>query len=237
MATGRQSDDFYTRVLECAGFYRNGRPLAESVWSADELQSAVKSGDDRSFDRIDRRFKYQTVLQSESENGRIGVSDIFELSGSPCIYFKRWNSDPPAAELTEQLLAWQRIAWNDGRAPMLWVVTPSQVRILNAYSRPKQARGEEARRRVEIQCFENIADGLEKLRQFASREQIQSGRFWNAEEAEPIKRQNRVDRQLIKDLGSAAGQLTEKGLKLAEAHRLLLRGIFATYLQARGWLS
>lgn len=237
MATGRQSDDFYTRVLECAGFYRNGCPIAKSVWSADELQSAVPPGDDCSFDRIDRRFKYQAVLQLESKNGRIGVSDIYELSQSPCIYFKRWDADPSAAELTKQLLAWQQTVWNDGRAPMLWVITPAHVRILNAYVRPNQARGEAELRQAEIQCFENIANGLDQLRKFASREQIQSGRFWGCDAAKLIDRRNRVDSQLIKDLGSAAEQLAAKGLELAESHRLLLRGVFATYLQARGWLS
>jgi hypothetical protein len=60
---------------------------------------------------------------------------------------------------------------------------------------------------VEIRRFENLADGLEKLRQFAAREQIQSGRFWGRAEAEPIDRQKRVDRQLIRDLGGAAVQL------------------------------
>ncbi|MCY2990348.1 MAG: N-6 DNA methylase [Planctomycetota bacterium] len=42
---------------------------------------------------------------------------------------------------------------------------------------------------------------------------------------------------MIKDLNSSAQQLTNQGLDLAEAHRLLLRAIFANYLQTRGWLS
>ena len=235
MAAGRQSDDFYTRVLECTGFYRDGRPLAGAVWSSDELQSTTHSGM-RSFERIDRRFKYQALLQPESKKGKIGISDVFELSQSPCIYFKRWDADPSAAQLTAQLLDWQRTAWNDGRAPMLWVVTPTHVRILNAYVRPKEDRDQAALQVVEIRCFENLADGLEQLRQIASREQIQSGRFWR-EEGKSIDRRQRVDRQLIADLNSAAGQLQGKGLNLADGHRLLLRAVFASYLQARGWLS
>ena len=176
------------------------------------------------------------LLQPESKKGRIGVSDVFELSQSPCIYFKRWDAEPSAAELTGQLLDWQRTVWNDGRAPMLWVVTPTQVRILNAYVRPEAQHSGAALQRVEILRFKNLADGLEQLRQIASREQILSGRFWR-EAGATIDRQHRVDRQLIKDLNSAAKQLEAKGLRLAEAHRLLLRAVFASYLQARGWLS
>jgi hypothetical protein len=40
----------------------------------------------------------------------------------------------------------------------------------------------------------------------------------------------------VRNLNKAAHQLKEKGLELGEAHRLLLRGIFASYLEARGWL-
>jgi len=236
MAAGLESDDFYTRVMEHAGFYRDGRPLGGSVWSSDELTFAIESGSTRTFESVDRLFKYKAVLQPESHNGKIGVSDIFELSGSPCIYFKRWDTDPTAAELTHQLINWQRAAWNDGRAPMLWVVTPTQVRILNAYVRPPTGRGERSLRRVEIRRFENLATGLEQLRQIASREQIQSGRFWNRVEGQSIDRRQRVDRQLIRDLNSAAQELRKKGLNLAEAHRLLLRAVFASYLEARGWL-
>ena len=142
MPAGWSCDDFYTRVLECAGFYRGGQPLAGSVWSSDELQSAVQPGKTSSFERIDRAFKYRAVLQPERHNGKVGVSDVFELSQSPCIYFKRWDAEPGSAELTRQLLDWQRTVWNDGRAPMLWVVTPTQVRILNAYIRPREGRDE-----------------------------------------------------------------------------------------------
>lgn len=222
--------------MECAGFYRDGRPLSGSVWSAAELSPAVDTTGPRTFEYVDRLFKYKAVLQAEDRRGKIGVSDVFELSGSPCIYFKRWDADPTAAELTQQLIDWQRAAWNDGRAPMLWVVTPTEVRILNAYVRPSTGQGEPSLRRLEIRRFENLAEGLEKLRQIASREQIQSGRFWNREAGKSIDRRQRVDRQLIRDLNSAAEALREEGLNLVEAHRLLLRAIFASYLQARGWL-
>ncbi len=233
MTTEKHSHEFYTRVLECAGFYRNGRPLEGAVWSAENLHTSV----DCSVEQIDRAFKYQALLQREERNGRIGVSDIFELTQSPCIYFKCLNAEPAAAELTAKLLNWQQAVWNDGRAPMLWVVTPTQIRILNAYVRPRPGRREStALDRAEILTFANVAEGLEQLRQTVSRERIQSGRFWESEPGQRIDRSQRVDRQLIKDLNSASAKLQEFGLPLPEAHRLLLRAVFASYLQARNWL-
>ena len=56
MATGSQSEDFYTQVLECVGFYRDGRPLAGAVWSSNQLALVANSSSTRSFEQIDRRF-------------------------------------------------------------------------------------------------------------------------------------------------------------------------------------
>ncbi|MCY2990349.1 MAG: hypothetical protein NTY19_21095 [Planctomycetota bacterium] len=141
MASGFSSDDFYTRVLECGGFCRDGRPLAGAVWSAAELRSSIQSASGNTFDQIDRAFKYHAVLRPETQAGKLGISHIFEVAQSPCIYFKRWDAEPEAAELAQRLLTWQQAAWNDGRTPMLWVVSPTHVRILNAYVRPREVAG------------------------------------------------------------------------------------------------
>lgn len=233
---GSASQGLYVRVLESAGFYRNGRPLKGVTWTADDLRAVLANPAGRKTDDIDRAFKYQAVLRPEQEGGRIGVTDIFELCGrSPCIYFKHLDAEPDAAELTKKLLAWQKVAWNHGRAPILWVVTPTQVRILNAYARPPVKQDLDSLRKIEIRQFERIADQLTELQNVASRERIASGEFWK-QAGSSIDRKNRVDRQLIADLASAAQRLTECDLTLADAHRLVLRGVFASYLQARGWL-
>lgn len=233
---GSGSHDLYVRVLESTGFYRNGCPLPGVMWSADALRDALATPADRKPGDIDRAFKYQAVLRSEQDGGRLGVTDIFELCGrSPCIYFKCLDAEPDAAELTKKLLSWQKAAWNHGRAPILWVVTPTQVRILNAYARPPEKQDTDSLRKIEIQRFEHIADQLTELQNVASRERIMSGEFWK-QAGSNIDRKNRVDRQLIADLASAAQRLTECDLSLADAHRLVLRGVFASYLQARGWL-
>lgn len=239
----------YTEVLEQAGFYRQGQPVDGLVWSAKELQpprflgregrtdSPQKGGDDGPIrQRIERAFRYQAVLRPEGDQGKLGITDVYELSGSPCIYFKRLDTDLEAERLVPRLFEWQRVAWNHGQAPMVWIVTPTQVRILDAYARPPAAPGRENLERIELRRFERIADQLEELRAEVSRQEIEAGHFWRRA-GRSIDRKNRVDRQLIKDLSSVAGNLGEVGLGLAEAHRLLLRAIFASYLEARGWLT
>jgi len=230
----------YEEVLEATGFYRDGHPLGEAMWSASDLMASIEPEASRSAlesDRVQRAFRYQAVTRPEADGGKLAIADIFELSGSPCIYFKHLSHEPDAAHLTVELLDWQRAAWNHGRAPMLWVVTPTQVRILNAFARPPapDEPEEDALGRVEVARFERIAGQLKQLKEVASRQAIEAGDFW-VDTGKKIAWRGRVDRELVRNLNSAAHQLEEKGLELGEAHRLLLRGIFASYLEARGWL-
>ncbi len=225
----------YEDVLTHAGFYRQGRPLPDLVYSAEELLAVPGSpGEDvlEARRQIERAFRYQAVLRPE---GRLGLTDVYELSGSPCIYFKRLDADLDAERLLPRLFAWHRAAWNHGQAPMLWIVSPTQVRILDAYARPPEEPGLDSLRRIEIARFERIAERLEELREKAARHQVESGLFWQGL-GKKIDRAKRVDQQLIKDLTSVAERLGGCGLELAEAHQLLLRSVFASYLGARGWL-
>lgn len=225
----------YPEILEKAGFYLGGRPLPELVWSAEELRDAPRSGT-ATLERVERSFRYQAVLRPEEKAGRLGITDVYELSGSPCIYFKRLDADLEAERLVSQLFAWQKAAWNHGQAQLLWIVTPTQVRILNAYAHPPEKITADALKHIELARFEHIADQLRELSEKASREQIESQLFWSRL-GKSVDRKTRVDKQLIKDLKSGAERLCERGLALAEAHRLLLRAVFASYLETRGWLK
>ena len=224
----------YEDILAHAGFFRQDQPLPDLMWSGDVLRSEL-SRDEIAEHRIERAFRYQALLRPVDQGGRLGLTHVYELSGSPCVVFKRLDAEPSATELTHQLFDWQRAVWNHGRAPVLWVVTPTQVRILDAYARPPNPDLENLSC-IEIYRFERIAEQLDELRARASRDAIESGRFWS-DLGKSIDRKSRVDAQLIKDLSSTAERLKERGLALGEAHRLLLRSLFTGYLHARGWLG
>lgn len=237
----RACNSLYSTVLERTGFLRQGKPLTDGVWDAQRLWQATQpraDARDLTTSDVERAFKYQPVIQPEDRGGGLGATHIFELSGSPCIYFKRLDGEPAAAALTQSLYRWQRVAWNHGRAPMLWVVTPTQVRILNAYKRPPlpEEQTDANLGEIEVRRFSHIADQLEELQAAVSRQQITSGEFWSGA-GRDIDRKSRLDRQLIADISSAAAQLRAAGMALDDAHRLLLRAIFASFLETRGWLS
>ncbi len=211
----------YKQVMEQTGFYRNGKATSELI-EASEL-------DRQNQNQIEKKIKYHAVIDQE----KLGASAIFELSGSPCIYFKRLDqSEPTANELAEM----HKIAWNQGLAPMLWVVTPSKVLLYNCYSKPSPDDSENNTRHI-IEVFEKTENELRRLNEFAGLRQIKSGEFWKHEKAKQIDRRQRVDATLLQDLLEAEKQLVEAKLERSIAHSLLSRAIFVAYLQDRGILK
>ena len=207
----------YQRVMEEAGFYRNGVPTS-GVIEAESLSNDSQ--------QLEKRIKYSAVI----DPNQINATAIFELSGSPCIYFTQLDqSDPDPRELARL----HKLSWNHGLAPMLWVVTPTNVRLYNCYSEPTQDNPE----RNLIALFENTEASLKQLNEHASRLQLESGEFWQWQNAKQIDRKKRVDRVLVEDLQKAEKKLREQGIESQAAHALLMRSIFVAYLQDRGILD
>ena len=154
--------------------------------------------------------------------------DIYELNGSPCIYFKSVGAEPSP----QQLATWHRAAWNHGLARMLWICTPTHIRVFNAFAPPPEhLTGLEA---PEVLLFKGVADQLDVLKESSlTRQQIESGEFWFGPIGRRITRKTRIDEQLVEDLEMASRRLTERGLESIQAHRLLLRTIFIAYLEAK----
>jgi hypothetical protein len=220
----RSKDSFYTSQLEQLGFYVGVHP-APGILNAVSLRASRRTRSDARL--IDRSFKYDSVLDPD----KLGVTDIYELDGTPCIYFKSLAADPTP----EQVKAWHHAAWNHGLARMLWVCTPWHIRVFNAYAPPPEdVAGMES---PEILLFTAVADRLADLKtQLLDRERIDSGEFWAGQLGQRVNRETRIDERLVKDLTLAAARLTERNLKPIEAHRLLLRTIFVAYLEAKGVL-
>ncbi|MHC4399877.1 MAG: HsdM family class I SAM-dependent methyltransferase [Planctomycetota bacterium] len=214
----------YLNQLEELGFYVDGRPGAGTL-DANALREARKSQVD--VQHIDRSFKYGSVL----DKAKLGVTDVYELDGSPCIYFKSVGSEPSE----EQIAQWHKAAWNHGLARMLWLCTPTQIRVFNAFAPPPEDLT--GLKSPDVLLFESVADQLEALKShLLTRERIESGEFWFGPIGKRINRETRIDEQLVEDLTLAAGRLVELGLDGIQAHRLLLRTVFIAYLEAKGIL-
>ncbi|MEI6368662.1 MAG: N-6 DNA methylase [Nostocales cyanobacterium ELA608] len=216
MSSNVAANQIYQRVMEHTGFYRHGVPTT-GVTEAEDIRK-----------NFEKRIKYSAVINPE----QINATAIYELSGSPCIYFTQLNEPNP-----RELAKLHKLSWNHGLAPMLWVITPDEVLLYNSYSQPKEQDEIDPNRNL-IEKFKTTESDLERMNKYASRLQIESGEFWQWEKAKQIDRQQRVDSVLVKDLNVAEKELTEnQKLDRQFAHALLIRSVFVAYLQDRGILN
>jgi type I restriction-modification system DNA methylase subunit len=219
MSSNVAANQIYQRVMEHTGFYRHGVPTT-GVTEAEDIRNNDKY--------LEKRIKYSAVINPE----QINATAIYELSGSPCIYFTQLNEPNPT-----ELAKLHKLSWNHGLAPMLWIITPDEVLLYNSYSQPKEQDEIDPNRNL-IEKFKTTESDLERMNKYASRLQIESGEFWQWEKARKIDRQQRVDSVLVKDLNDAEEELTEnQKLDRQFAHALLIRSVFVAYLQDRGILN
>lgn len=210
----------YETLLAKLGYHATG---VEAGFVRGEDLRAKATGDGLD----DRRFRYASVLDPQ----KLGVTDVFEINGAPCIYLKSLAADPSPEDVCD----WHRTAWNHGLGRMLWIVTPTQVRVLNAFDPPPKS-GKEKRHPAEI--LSCAVDDLEELRRYElDRISLESGEFWSTRAGKRISKNTRIDVELANDLQTAAEVLTDRGCEPLQAHRLMLRTLFTAYLEARGVLS
>lgn len=201
MPTTTKRAGHFIKVMNAAHFYNRGVP-----------GSNVKERDPSTI-----QFKYRNIFDSE----KLGATAVYEIAGSPCIYFKSFGTEPTADQIRE----WKRMAWNDGRAQMLWVITPAKVEIYNSYSRPTPTGKSEENR---LETFKLMETGLRDLNEQAGRLMLESGRFWDGM-GRAIDREKRVDKVLLRNLRAVEEELTAD-LPSDVAHAFLGRSIFVAYL-------
>ena len=216
MSSNIAANKIYQRVMEHTGFYRDGVPTT-GVTEAEDIRK-----------NLEKRIKYSAVINPE----QINATAIYELSGSPCIYFTQLNEPNP-----RELAKLHKLSWNHGLAPMLWVITPDEVLLYNSYSQPREQDEIDPSRNL-IERFATTESDLERMNKYAGRLQIESGEFWKWEKAKQIDRKQRVDSVLVKDLNETEKELTKnQELDRQFAHALLIRSVFVAYLQDRGILT
>jgi hypothetical protein len=210
--------------MDEAGFF-HASSAAPGVFLKEDLESPKAHGN---ADLITRWFRYATVLDEQ----RLDLAAVYEWSGNPCIYFKSVDDTITRRELNRRVAGWHRTTWNNGLARMLWVVTPTEVRVFNAYVRPPDDG--QLLDHPDIELFKGVAGDLAKLKEARlHRRDIESGAFWETERGRKIQKEQRIDYALLEDLNLAAGNLKTAGLTPSASHRLLLQTIFIAFLEAR----
>ena len=182
-------------------------------------------------------------LKKVFADDRIGLNAdaVFSAQRSATSIFKDAGASEPSAG---DLKRWHEAAWNVGVAPLLWIVSPTEIRLYDCYtSRPARPK-DTMPRPLDTFSLES-EDRLRLLDMMCGRLATETGAFWSSPIGAKIDRQNRVDRDLLEEIraledlltrpaSSPRSRQTEGGMPRAIAQRFIGRCIFTWYLLDRG---
>ncbi len=168
-------------------------------------------------------------IESDGYSGFRDFSpDALWRSESPLtVYFKYQHEGTSE----EQISSWQREVWNQGFAPLLWVISPDKIDVYNGFGRPREAGNATAHL---LDTFGRIETELDRLNTFAGRLAMETGQFWHHTQIQEVHRKTCVDQQLLSDLGALERDLLQADLDRPSAQGLIGRSIFTQYLTDRG---
>ncbi|MBB3572037.1 N-6 DNA methylase [Rhizobium sp. BK491] len=187
-------------------------------------------------------------LRAAMKDQRIGLEAdaVFIAQNSATAIFKdAGDSSPNESDIAD----WHEAAWNIGLAPLLWIITPTEVRLYDCYASPRHGMGGSAAA-APLERFDLAAeDRLRALDDMCGRLATETGVFWSSAIGKKIDRQYRVDRELLSEINALEQGLTELppahsasrldgAAEIAAARdlaqRLIGRCIFTWYLLDRG---
>ena len=184
-------------VLEATGYLTKGEP-AHGVHLGEDARGKYRTRD----------FRPDALWTSES---------------SLTVYFKV----EPGVPSDDQVAGWRREIWNQGFAPLLWVISPEKIEIYNGFGLPQKTGDADAHR---LSTFKRIESELDKLDAFAGRLSMETGRFWEEPIAHRVDRKTCVDQRLLSDLAALERDLVEADMSRPNAQGLIGRSIFTQYL-------
>lgn len=190
------------RILEATGYLEDGSPA-----------HGVKVGDEARRDRRGRAFAPDALWRGAS---------------SLTVYFKYRDTKVDDPEVA----VWRREIWNEGFAPLLWVVSPEQIEIYNGFGRPVSRDDANQHR---LRTFLAIERDLRQLDELAGRLAMETGQFWLR--SGDVNRKTSVDEQLLSDLAALERDLVRADLGRPTAQGLIGRSIFTQYLIDRQIVS
>ena len=185
-------------------------------------------------------------LRSVLSDSRVGLQAeaVFSAQSVPTAIFKDAGEEAPSER---QIAHWHEAAWNVGVAPLLWIITPTDVRLYDCYASPaKKSPQQIATEPLDVFSLQ-AQDRLRSLDAMCGRYATETGAFWSSAIGRRIDRRHRVDRQLLDEINVLEDRLTrlspangrplpddeEKQASRDFAQRLIGRCIFTSYLVDR----
>ncbi|MBU4373248.1 MAG: SAM-dependent methyltransferase [Euryarchaeota archaeon] len=185
---------------------------------------------------IEELEQAQTAIQrhlfSEAKRLIIDIDSLYFSGDIPIAYFKLLSNFDE-----KKIIELHRRVWNQSRVPLLYVVTPNDLRIYNCFEEPANPEKEHLDTQNRLIRYINLAANiLEELKEF-SKSQIDSGAFWKSETGQCFRSDRRADQKLLENLRFTRKALHKQGLEYPIIHNLLGRSIFILYLEDRGAIN
>ena len=218
----------FTKALTATGYLLpDGKPAA----------GLARAGDDAG-----------ARLRAVLSDSRVGLQAeaVFSAQSVPTAIFKDAGDKTPSEQ---QIAKWHEAAWNMGVAPLLWIITPTDVRLYDCYASPVKASPQQiATEPLEVFSLQ-AEDRLRSLDAMCGRYATETGAFWSSTIGQRIDRRHRVDRELLSEISALEDKLThlppandqplpddkeEAQASRDFAQRLIGRCIFTSYLVDRG---
>lgn len=157
------------------------------------------------------------------------VSAVYFCEDEPLVYIARLEAADPA-----KLVDLHRRVWNDARVPLLFVVTPTEVRVYDASAVPTKdpdGANEESRLIRKLSATASFLEGFPLFK----REALDTGTY-TMPDSKHFSSETRCDSTLLKNLQILRRKLgKEVGLGLNDdvIHPLLLRSMLLLHLEHR----
>lgn len=176
----------FNRVLKATGYLTDdGNPVPGLTRSADADATRLR-----------------VVLRDDSVG--LHADAAFTTQGAVAAIFKDAGDHSPT---DDEIRSWHEAAWNVGVAPLLWVITPTDVRLYNCYASP--ARDETHSTTYPIDQFTiDVEERIRALDTMCGRLATETGAFWSSIVGSKIDRRHRVDRELLSEINALEEQLT-----------------------------
>lgn len=176
---------------------------------------------------------YKRQMAESAINEKKFSIDAINFSGnSPFVYFKFLKDFD-----VEQIRDLHRKIWNEGRAPLLGIITPQEIRLYDCFDIPNPLQ-EDLVKNQRGKTYKNTKSDIQELAELLHQSKIDSGTIWENSLGTAIKTKNRVDRKLVENLAIAREKLhTKFKMPFSIVHDLLGRSLFTLYLQDRGILN
>jgi hypothetical protein len=214
----------FRQALEATGYLGPGGRAAPGLTRADDADAG----------------KLRAVFTDASVG--LNADAIFTAQHTPTSIFKdAGDIEPHESEVRH----WHEAAWNLGVAPLLWIITPTDVRLYDCYASPPQSDlGADRTAPLPLDRF--VLDSGERMRALdaqCGRIATETGAFWASAIGARIDRRHRVDRELLAEISALEDLLTALGDPPSReatarardlAQRFIGRCIFTWYLLDRG---